>query len=127
MPAQSILCETIEKKKKATCEQTWEFYTNSLRKTNWTLVGFLLHGFHVVLWLQRDLQDFGAIHDLLVAVGGDRLASDSVNLIKSVRLQDALIGCTNKNLEDKWILASVAMQLQTRKTDEAEQFKISTN
>lgn len=98
------------KMKQRHCEQTWgrHFYTD--------IVGFISHGFHVVLWLQWDLQDFGAIDDPLVAVGGDRLASDPVNLIKGVRLQDALICGTNKNLEANWIFASVAVQLQTQNT-----------
>lgn len=73
-----------------------------------------LHCFHVVLWLQRDLQDFGAVDDFLVAGGGDRLASDAVNLVKGVRLEDALVCGTDENLQAKRILAPVATQLQTQ-------------
>lgn len=67
------------------------------------------HRFHVVLWLQRDLQDLGAVDDLLKAAGGDRLASDPMNLVKGVGLEDALICCTDKNLQAKGVFASVAM------------------
>lgn len=82
------------------------------------------HCFHVVLWLQGDLEDFGAVDDLLKAGGRDCLASDAVHLIKGVGLEDALIGRTNEDLQAERLLASVAMQLHThthtkkiRKTD----------
>ena len=67
------------------------------------------HCFHVVLWLQWDLKDFGAVDNLLITGGGNRLPSDAVHLIKGVRLEDALICCTNEDLQAKWLLASVAM------------------
>lgn len=67
------------------------------------------HCFHVVLWLQGDLQDFAAIDNLLIAGGRDCLAGDAVDLIEGVRLEDALVRRTDKDLQAKWILASVAM------------------
>lgn len=67
------------------------------------------HCFHVVLRLQRDLQDFGAVDVLLVAGGRDRFAGDAVHLVKGVRLQDALVSCTDENLQAERLLASVAM------------------
>lgn len=67
------------------------------------------HCFHVVLWLQWDLEDFGAVDDLLVAGGCNCLASDAVDLIKGVGLEDALICCTDEDLQAEWLLASVAM------------------
>lgn len=67
------------------------------------------HCFHVVLWLQGDLQDFGATDNLLIAGGRDCLAGDAVDLIESVGLEDALVRRTDEDLQAKWILASVAM------------------
>lgn len=67
------------------------------------------HCFHVVLWLQGDLQDFGAVDDLLIAGGRNGLTGDAVDLVKGVGLEDALICCTNEDLQTKWLLASVAM------------------
>lgn len=67
------------------------------------------HRFHVVLWLQGDLEDFGAVDHLLKAGGGDRFASDAVHLVEGVRLEDALICCTDEDLQAEWLLASVAM------------------
>lgn len=46
---------------------------------------------------------------LLKAGGRDRFASDAVHLVEGVRLEDALICCTNKDLQAEWLLASVAM------------------
>lgn len=88
IPAQSILRRQVKG-----CEQSWEQRVYGSGQT-----GINSHGFHVVLWLQRDLQDFGAVDDLLKAGGGDRLACDAMDLIKSVRLEDALICCTDENL-----------------------------
>lgn len=67
------------------------------------------HCFHVVLWLQGDLKDFGAADDLLKAGGRYGLAGDAVDLIKGMGLEDALIGCTDEDLQAKWLLSSVAM------------------
>lgn len=67
------------------------------------------HCFHVVLWLQGDLQDFGAVDDLLEAGGRHRLAGDAVDLIESVRLQDAFISRTDEDLQAERLLPSVAM------------------
>lgn len=67
------------------------------------------HCFHVVLGLQGDLQDFGAIDNLLITGGRDRLASDAVDLIERVGLEDALVRRTDEDLQAKRILASVAM------------------
>lgn len=67
------------------------------------------HCFHVVLGLQGDLQDFGAIDDLLIAGGCHGFASDAVHLVEGVGLQDALIGRTDEDLQTEWLLASVAM------------------
>lgn len=69
----------------------------------------LAHCFHVVLWLKGDLQDFGAVDDLLVAGCRHRFAGDAVDLIKGVGLEDALISRTDEDLQTKWVLASVAM------------------
>lgn len=49
--------------------------------------------------------------DLLIAGGRDGFAGDPVNLVKSVRLEDALVCRADENLEAEWILASVAVQL----------------
>lgn len=73
----------------------------------------LAHCFHVVLWLQGNLEDFGAVDDLLKAGGRDRFACDAVDLIKGVGLEDALVRRTDEDLQAEWLLASVAMQLQT--------------
>lgn len=67
------------------------------------------HCFHVVLWLQGDLQDFGAVDDLLIAGCRHGFTSDAVHLIKGVGLQDALISRTNEDLQTERVLASVAM------------------
>lgn len=72
-------------------------------------ISIFSHCFHVVLWLQGDLKDFGAVDNLLKAGGRNCLASDAVDLIKGVGLEDALIGCANEDLQAKWLLASVAM------------------
>lgn len=69
------------------------------------------HCFHVVLWLQGDLEDFGAVDDLLVAGGGHRLASDAVHLVKGVGLQDALVRSPDEDLQPQRLLPPVAMQL----------------
>ncbi len=66
------------------------------------------HRFHVILWLERNLQDFGAADDLLVAGGGDGFASNAVDLIESVRLQDALVCRANEDLQSQRLLASVS-------------------
>lgn len=67
------------------------------------------HCFHVVLWLQRDLEDFGAVDNLFEAGGRNCFASDAVDLVKGMRLEDALVSCTDKNLQAKRLLASIAM------------------
>lgn len=69
----------------------------------------IAHRFHVVLWLQGDLQDFGAVDHLLEAGGRDRFASDAVHLVEGVRLEDALVCRTNKDLQAERLLASVAV------------------
>lgn len=67
------------------------------------------HCFHVVLGLQGDLQDFGAVDDLLIAGCRHGFASDAMHLIKGVGLQDALISRADEDLQTQWVLASVAM------------------
>lgn len=67
------------------------------------------HCFHVVLRLQGDLQDLGAVEDLLKAGGGHRLASDAVDLIEGVRLEDALVCRADEDLKAQRLLASVAV------------------
>lgn len=67
------------------------------------------HCFHVVLWLQGHLEHFGAVDDLLIAGGRNRLASDAVDLIEGMRLEDALVRCANEDLQAKRLLAPVAM------------------
>ena len=67
------------------------------------------HCFHVVLGLQGDLEHFGAVDDLLVAGGRDRLAGDAVDLVKGVGLEDALVGRTDEDLQAERLLASVAV------------------
>ncbi len=66
------------------------------------------HCFHVILWLKRNLQDFGAADDLLVAGGGDGFAGNAMDLIESVRLQDALVCRANEDLQSQRLLASVS-------------------
>lgn len=89
---------------------------------NYSHVIMFSHCFHVVLWLQGDLEDFGAVDDLLKAGGRDCLASDAVHLIKGVGLEDALISRTNEDLQAERLLASVAMQLHTRKSQKNRLF-----
>lgn len=72
----------------------------------------------MVLWLQGDLQDFGAVDDLLKAGGRHRFASDAVNLVEGVRLEDALIRCADEDLKAERLLASVAVQLEHEKAEE---------
>lgn len=67
------------------------------------------HGFHVVLWLQWDLENFGAVDDFLKAGCGDGLPSDSMDLIKGMRLEDTFISCTDEDLQAKWLLSSISM------------------
>lgn len=67
------------------------------------------HGFHVVLRLQGDLQDFGAVDDLLEAGGGHRFAGDAVHLVEGVRLEDALVCGADEDLKAQRLLASVAV------------------
>ena len=73
------------------------------------------HGFHVVLWLQGNLQDFGAVDYLLQAGGGDRLARDAVDLVEGVRLQDALVRGADEDLQAERLLALVAVQLSSKR------------
>lgn len=47
--------------------------------------------------------------DLLKAGGGHRFASDAVDLIEGVRLEDALVCGADKDLEAERLLASVAV------------------
>ena len=70
------------------------------------------HGFHVVLGLQGDLQDLGAVEDLLVAGGGDCLPRDAVHLVEGVWLQDAFVCRADEDLQPQRLLAPVAMQLE---------------
>jgi len=49
------------------------------------------------------------VDNLLVAGGCNRFTGDAVDLIEGVGLEDALISCSDKDLEGKWLLASVAM------------------
>lgn len=56
------------------------------------------HCLHVVLWLQGNLQDLGAVDDLLVAGGGDGLAGDAVHLVEGVGLENALIRRADEDL-----------------------------
>lgn len=67
------------------------------------------HCFHVVLWLQGDLQHLGAMDNLLIAGGRHRLAGDAVDLIEGVGLENALVCRTDEDLQAKWLLASVSM------------------
>lgn len=56
-------------------------------------------GGHVVFREQRDLQDLGASHDLLVARGGDRLPRHAVHLVERVRTQVAVVCGADEELE----------------------------
>lgn len=76
---------------------------------NRTRIVIFSHCSHVVLWLQGDLEDFGAVDDLLVAGGRNGFTSDAVHLIKGVGLEDALIRCADEDLQAKCLLSSVAM------------------
>lgn len=67
------------------------------------------HCFHVVLRLQRDLQDFGAVDDLLIAGCRHGFAGDAVHLIEGVGLEDALISRTDEDLQAERFLAPVAV------------------
>lgn len=75
---------------------------------------------HVVFWLQRDLQDFGVAHNLLIAGGGDSFACDPVYLVEGVWFQDPLVSRPNKNLQPQWLVFHVAMELRGEKTESNE-------
>lgn len=47
--------------------------------------------------------------NLLITGGCNRLASDAVDLIEGVGLEDALVCCTDEDLQAKRLLASVAV------------------
>lgn len=101
IPAQSIL---LGGESNVSQTESREWNSNRRRKTY-----AHAHCFHVVLWLQGDLQDFGAVDDLLIAGCRHGFTSDAVHLIKGVGLQDALISRTNEDLQTERVLASVAM------------------
>lgn len=105
MPAQSILSKKTQIKQKNKAE-----ILNRL-KINVKLV---LHGLHVVLWLQRDLQDFGAVDNFLITRGGDSFPGDAVDLVEGVRFEDALVSRADEDLQTERFLASVAVKLQER-------------
>lgn len=50
--------------------------------------------------------------DLLEAAGGHRFASDAVDLVEGVRLEDALVGGADEDLQAERLLASVAVELR---------------
>lgn len=56
--------------------------------------------------------------DLLEAGGRHRFASDAVDLVEGVRLEDALVRRADEDLKAERLLASVAVQLKARKTEE---------
>lgn len=113
----SQFCRGEKNKKRVSKTDGGEWNLNRKLKGMWTWRHYLenintdvlAHCFHVVLWLQGDLQNFGAVDDLLVAGRRHRFAGDAVDLIKGVGLEDALIGRTDEDLQTKWVLASVAM------------------
>lgn len=70
-----------------------------------------LRGPHVVFWLQRNLQDFGVAHDLLIAGGGDSFPRDPVHLIEGVGLKDPLVGRPDEDLKPQGLVFHVAMEL----------------
>lgn len=75
-----------------------------------------LRGSHVVFWLQRDLQDLGVAHNLLIAGGGNGLARDSVYLVEGMWLKDPLISRPNEDLKAQGLVLHVAMELREEKT-----------
>lgn len=65
-------------------------------------------------WLQRNLQDFGVAHDLLIAGGGDSFPRDPVHLIEGVGLKDPLVGRPDEDLKPQGLVFHVAMELNHR-------------
>lgn len=53
------------------------------------------------------------MEDLLVAGGGDGFAGNAMDLVESVRLQDPLVCCANKDLQTQRFLAPVSTELYT--------------
>lgn len=73
----------------------------------------LLPGGHVVFWEQRDLQDFGATHNLLLAGGGNHLPSHPVDLVERMRAKVAVVrGADEQQQADR--LLAVSRQLKTQ-------------
>lgn len=73
---------------------------------------------HVVFWLQRDLQDFGVAHNLLIAGGGDSFSRDPVHLVEGVGFKDPLISRPNEDLKPQGLVFHVAMELGGRKQNQ---------
>lgn len=72
---------------------------------------FYSHNFHVVLWLQRDLQHFSPVDQPLQAGCGDGLPGDAVDLVEGVRFQKPLISRADEDLQPQWRRALVTTEL----------------
>lgn len=70
-----------------------------------------LHCSHVVLGLQRDLQDLGAIDLSLLAWCGDRFPRDAVHLVEGMGFEEPLVSRSDEHQQAQWSSASVPMKL----------------
>lgn len=70
-----------------------------------------LHGAHAVLRQKRDLQDFGAGQDGLVAGGGHGLARDAVDLVEGVWPQQTVVRRPDEQLQREGLALQVAVEL----------------
>lgn len=68
---------------------------------------------HVVFWKQRDIQDFGGAHHLLLADGGNVLPCHSVDLVEGMRTNGSVVCCADEQQQTERLLA-VPVQLQTK-------------
>ena len=65
----------------------------------------------MVLWKQRDLQDFVVTHDLLLAGGGDRLPRHAVDLVEGMRAKVAVVcGADEQQHVDRLLAESTQLQ-----------------
>lgn len=62
-----------------------------------------LHCFHIVLRQQWDFQNFGVGDDGLMACRRNGLASDTMDLIESMRSQQAIVCRADEQLEGEWL------------------------
>lgn len=74
---------------------------------------------HAVFWKQRDLQDFRATHNLLLAGGGDRLPRHSVDLVEGMRAEVAVVrGADEQQQAERLLVGSDQLETQRYRCDE---------